>query len=185
VHPHTLPLRVEPRLDELDASRRIEARRDERRDVVVALVERRDDVEPHAVVERQPARELPVVLHEPLQAGGADVHPGGVGGFGVGVEHAQRGVGVSVAGVERVVHVAAEIEQPVEGHGLFLVPPEVLDVEAGLQRVRAPGQRHRLRPVPARHCWLLLAEGLLTRRLFGAMVRRIELVAGASRIAEA
>ena len=26
----------------------------------------------------------------------------------------------------------------------------------------------------ARHCWLLLAEGDLTRRLFGAMVRRIK-----------
>jgi hypothetical protein len=26
----------------------------------------------------------------------------------------------------------------------------------------------------ARHYWLLLAEGHLTRRLFGAMVRRIE-----------
>ena len=28
----------------------------------------------------------------------------------------------------------------------------------------------------ARHYWLLLAEGHLTRRLFGAMVRRIEML---------
>jgi len=30
----------------------------------------------------------------------------------------------------------------------------------------------------ARYCWLLLAEGHLTRRLFGAMVRRIEALTG-------
>lgn len=78
-------------------------------------------------------------MGEPFDIAEAEVEEGAVGGFGVGVEHAERGVGVGIAAVERVVDVAAEIDVAVEIDGIGCVAPDAIDIDAGLHSVGGEG----------------------------------------------
>ena len=67
--------------------------------------------EPHAVVERQPVGDLPVVLDVGLVVGVDVLALDEPRRLRVGAEDAERGIGVAEAGVERVVGVVAEVQR--------------------------------------------------------------------------
>ena len=104
--------------------------------------------EPQAVVDRQPVVHLPVVLHVEL---GVVVDHAAFDEprlLQVLREHADRGVGETEAGVERVVRVVAEVDVALEpevgdaARAGVLRLEAVVVVEPGLERVRVPHLRH-------------------------------------------
>ena len=132
-----------------DAHRRIELRgrvaielvRQEVRGLQRRVPLRRQVVEAHAVVERQPVGGLPVVLRVPLDVLVAPFGQRELRGLLVGVEHAGRRVRVAEAGVERVARVVVEVDLAVEAREDALRLEAVLEVEARPSR--------RARPTPS------------------------------------
>ncbi len=98
---------------------------------------RRQVVEADAVVERQLLAGAPVVLQVELEVRVPPLGNRELVGLRVGVEHAQRRVGVAVPGVERVVGVVGEVDAAVEAREDALRLVAVLVVDAGLGVVRA------------------------------------------------
>ena len=96
--------------------------------------------EAQAVVERQPAVHLPVVLEIPLDVVVEEVALDELRVLRIRREHPRRGIGEAECGVERVVGVVREAERSLPGiAGLVLRLVAVIQVEA------------RLRGVPAHH----------------------------------
>ena len=91
--------------------------------------------EPHAVVERQVPRHLPVVLHEGFVIDVHEVAFSPSRGLLIRREHAQRRVREAERRVERIVLIVAEVERPGERPRPTLRPRGVVEV-AGLERVR-------------------------------------------------
>ena len=110
-----------------------------------------------AVVQRQPAVHLPVVLDVALGVVVEHAALNELRGLQVLVVYAKNGVRIAVAGVERVVGVVGEVNIPLEGQVGDATGADVLRfeavvvVEAALEGMAAgnPGQRDRdvLRPV--------------------------------------
>ena len=99
---------------------------------------RRQVVEADAVVERQPAAGLPVVLRVPLDVLVAPLGQRVLVGLRVDVEHAGGRVRVAEARIERVVGVVGEVDLAVEAREDALRLEAVLVVEAGLRRRASP-----------------------------------------------
>ena len=99
---------------------------------------RRHVVEADAVVERQLAVDLPVVLGVPLEVLVLPLRQRVLVGLRVGVEDAGRRVRVAEARVERVVRVVDEVDLAVEAREDALRLVAVLVVDAELGGVRSP-----------------------------------------------
>ena len=95
-------------------------------------------IEPHAVIEREPARGPPVVLRVPLDVLVAPFRERVLRGLLIEVEHPRGGVRVTEPGVERVTRVVREIDLAVEAREDALRLEAVLKVEAGLRGMGAP-----------------------------------------------
>ena len=102
---------------------------------------RRHVVEAHAVVERQTAVGLPVVLRVPLDVLVAPFGQRVLRGLLVDVEHAGRRVRVAEPGVEGVARVVHEVDLAVEAREDALRLEAVLKVEPDLRGMRAPHLR--------------------------------------------
>ncbi|MBK7931268.1 MAG: hypothetical protein IPJ98_28460 [Bryobacterales bacterium] len=97
--------------DELDALASVVEFGGEGGEAVRAHEDGDEVVEAHAVFEREAARGAPGVLEEPFNCVLAEAEDDTVGGFGVGIEDAEGGVGVSVAGVDGVGGDGLEVER--------------------------------------------------------------------------
>src|SRR5215472_18971527 len=64
-----------------------------------------------AVVDRQPAADLPAILREPLYQALPHIRPVAHVGFRVTVEYAQRGIRKRVVRLQRIQRILAEVER--------------------------------------------------------------------------
>ena len=107
--------------------------------------------EPQAVIERQVAVHLPVVLHVGLDLVVDELAFHERGLLRVRGEHAERRVGEAEPGIERVVRVVGEAQIALERQRVALVQvlllQAVIAVEADLRRVRAEDLRQADRDV--------------------------------------
>jgi len=87
-------------------------------------------------------------LSEPLDVEIAGVAVGLVVGFGVALNAAEEGVGVSEVGVEGVIDVAVEIEGAVEGGATGGIAGGFFNVDAELEVVLVPDLGQVVGPVP-------------------------------------
>src|SRR4030095_1583678 len=96
----------------------------------------------HAVIEREPARGLPVVLRIPLDVLVAPFGERVLRGLLIEIEHARGGVRVAEPRVEWVTRVVREIDLAVEAREDALRLEAVLKVEACLRGGGSPPFRH-------------------------------------------